>query len=476
MDLEEMKAKIQYLKDVKGLSFRQIERETGISREKSSRIYSGNWEKPNRYKGSYLDTYRDLISHWFKECPSLKAVQVYQRLQERGIKTAHRSVARYTKDFRRKKTKVYWPLEFLPGEEGQVDWFFVTHPKLGKLCGFALILSYSRYLFVHLFPRHSFEFFIEGHLMAFQFFGGYPHALRYDNLRSVVLKKQPLTYNSSFLEFAHHYGFEIRLCNPASGNEKGRVERVIRSLRETFFNIATNHLSLRSLNCDLQEWVNTKNNTIHRATGKLPSEKKEEEKLKPLPQISWKNMVIHIPKLPTKTGLLIFDTNSYSIPTYLGRNPLIIHVFVDHLEIYTARQEKVASHSRCFKRYQTIINSSHRSFQNLSLKAKQDRIYAVIKRLDVCVERFLEQNQAKGEDHRLAAYQIFKLLKNFNHLTIISAIRETLKQNSPNLKTLFSLLEPSSSTQLMEKVVPQNQNLLQLDYMPRNLEDYHDEK
>ena len=137
-----------------------------------------------------MDAFEDLIVHWFKETPSLKSIQIYNRLTERGIKTSYRTVSKYTRQYRKKKTKVYWPLEFLPGEEGQVDWFFVNHPKLGKLCGFALILSYSRYLFVHLFPRHSFEFFIEGHLMAFKKFGGYPHALKYDNLRSVT--KAPL--------------------------------------------------------------------------------------------------------------------------------------------------------------------------------------------------------------------------------------------------------------------------------------------
>jgi transposase len=141
----------------------------------------------------------------------------------------------------RKKAKTYWPLTFLPGEEAQVDWFFLNHPILGKLAGFTIILSYSRLAFAHLFPRYSFEFFIEGHLLAFEKLGGTPRALRYDNLRSVVLKQEPLTYNPAFLDFAHFYGFDIRLCNPAKGNEKGRVERLIRTLRDTFENTAAHH-------------------------------------------------------------------------------------------------------------------------------------------------------------------------------------------------------------------------------------------
>ncbi len=77
-----------------------------------------------------------------------------------------------------------------------VDWCFVRHPGLGKFYCFVLILSYSRYLFA----RSSFEFFIQGHLTAFSSFNGYPHGLRYDNLKSVVLRRRPeLEYNPRFL-------------------------------------------------------------------------------------------------------------------------------------------------------------------------------------------------------------------------------------------------------------------------------------
>ena len=228
--MNDLKQKIRYLKDVLGLSFRQIQLQSGISRKRASRLYSKTTET-NMTPPRLLHDYRSLIGEWFAECPSLKASQVYQRLRARGVKVSYPTVTLETLVFRKKRPTIYHPLEFLPGEEGQVDWFFVNLPPLGKLCGFAMILSYSRYLFAHLFCRSSFEFFIEGHRQAFDFFGGFPQTLVYDNLSSVVLQRQPLQYNPRFLEFAHHYRFEIRLCNPASGNEKGRVERVIRTLK-----------------------------------------------------------------------------------------------------------------------------------------------------------------------------------------------------------------------------------------------------
>lgn len=470
--MDDIKNKILYLKDVQNLSLRQIAQQSNLSRQCVSRIYSGTWQEIQP-RGFLLDAYRDLIAQWFADCKSLKAIQVYQRLQERGVPVGQRTVSRYTQGFRRKKYKTYLPLSFLPGEEGQVDWFFVNHPHLGKLCGFALILSYSRYLFAHLFPRSSFEFFIEGHLMAFSSFGGCPHALRYDNLKSVVLKKQPLQYNPSFLDFARHYSFEIRLCNLAAGNEKGRVERVIRSLRETFFNTQEHHLSLKALNQALHEWVEQKNHILHRATQKIPVEAKKEELLKALPERPWDNIIIHAPKRSTKTGLILFDTNSYSIPDYLTGQLLSLHVRVDHIDIYTLNHQRVASHPRSFERYCQILNPSHRSCRTLSQAAKRERIYALIKNMAPEIERFLARTEQGGDDPYQCAYQLFKLLKTTARATLLSAIRESLVQTVVKMSYVHSLLQ-QQPPHSHEFVSPQNKHLLNIDYKERTLEAYDD--
>src|SRR3990170_8826664 len=284
--MEEIKQRILYLRDVIGLSFYQIEEQVGISRKRASRIYRGSSPEDMRKRFCLLDKYHPLISTWFREYPSLKALQVYTWLQERGVKVSYTLVVKYTRELRRKKEKVYHPLHFLPGEEGQVDWCIIPHPTMGKLFCFVLILSYSRYLFAHIFPRSSFEFFVEGHIMALSSMNGTARSLRYDNLKTVVIKRRPeIQYNPRFMDFVRHYGVEIRLCNPACGNEKGRVERVIRTMKTTFFNNADRYGSLSAINQGLHEWVTDKNNTLHRSTGKSPVELFREESLKPLPAI-----------------------------------------------------------------------------------------------------------------------------------------------------------------------------------------------
>ena len=462
--------KIKYLKEVKGLTFRQIEAEAGIPRKRASKIYSGVLPMIEK-RGFLLDPYRDLITSWLQDIPSLKAIQIWHRLKERGIAVSYRATAEYTLEWRKKKKgKVYWPLTFLPGEEGQVDWFFAAHPCLGKLAGFALVLSYSRYVFAHLIPRSSFEFFIEGHLLAFERFEGTPRALRYDNLKSVVLKREPLTYNPAFLEFARYYGFEIRLCNPASGNEKGRVERLIRSIRETFLNTADHHQSLQAVNEALHQWTFQKNQTVHRATDRIPAEAKKEETLKALPAKPWNNVRVHPPQSPTKTGFMIFDTNLYSVPEYKAHGPLSLHSSTDRVEIYDAKGNRVACHPRSFGRKKEIANPLHRSGKYLSKKGKRDRIHAVIKNMDPEMEKFLEQNTHAGEDPYQSAYVFFTLLKEHSRGLLLSLVREAVEQKCCRMKWILSRLNLSSTQ--TEAVSPQNAALLAIDYKPRPLEDY----
>lgn len=468
--MEEIRQRIRYLRETMQLSFRQIGERIGISRKRVSRIYQGYFQEKERKRVCRLDPYRSLISTWFHEYPSLKALQIYRWLKERGVEVSYPRVVQFTRELRRKKDRVYHPLSFLPGEEAQVDWCFMHQPGIGKLCCFVCILSYSRYLFAHLFPRSSFEFFIQGHLMAFSALGGVPHSLRYDNLKSVVLKRTPqVQYNPRFLEFCRHYGIEIRLCNPARGNEKGRVERVIRTMKETFFT-AQSASCLKGLNKGLLEWVENKNDALHRATGRRPVDLLQEEPLKPLPQIPWHNETIHPPVKTTKTALMLFDTNAYSVPEYLVGRPLSVHATPTMVKIYQADKE-VASHPRCFERYQQIINPLHRSYGRLSQKAKYMRIYEAIKNLHPVMADFLLKNQTVGEDPQKTAYELFGLIKRHSRGMLISIAQECIRRKSPRLRTFLSYLT-TQPAQTSERVMPQHAELLNITYTPRPLEVY----
>jgi transposase len=467
---ETIRQTILYLRDVLKLSFYQIQDRTGISRKRASRIYRGSSPDKREKSDFILDEYRSLIAEWFKEHPTLKAQQVHGWLRTRGVKISYPAVVKYTRGFRKKVPKAFHPLTFLPGEEAQADWCFVNHPRLGKLYCFVFILSYSRYLFAHVFARSSFEFFIEGHLMAFAALGGIPYGIRYDNLSTVVLKRRPkIQYNPRFLEFSRYYNLEIRLCNPGAGNEKGRVERAIRTLREVFFNTMEKYSSLKALDHALHEWVDNKNRTAHRTTEEKPAELLPEEKLRPLPENPWNNVLIHPPVKTTKTALMIFDTNSYSVPDYLVGKSLSIHSTPETVMIYDGAKQ-IASHPRSFDRRRQIINPLHRSYGKLSLKAKIERIHDVIKALHPVISDFLVKNQICGEDPRKTAYEIFKLMKSHSRGMLISVASECLNKKSPRLRTFLSYLHREFTE--AEAVQPQKGELLNISYRPRGLEEY----
>src|SRR5437762_10214503 len=102
---------------------------------------------------------------------------------------------------------------------------------------FVMVLSFSRKIFLHFCLNQQMANFLRGHEAAFAAFSGIPRVLLYDNLRSAVLERSgdAIRFNPELLEFAAHYRFEPRPVAVARGNEKGRVERAIRYIRDAFF-------------------------------------------------------------------------------------------------------------------------------------------------------------------------------------------------------------------------------------------------
>ena len=102
---------------------------------------------------------------------------------------------------------------------------------------FVMVLSYSRRIFLRFFLDARMDSFLRGHVQAFSAWGGCPRVLLYDNLKSAVLERagDAIRFNPELLKFAAHHGIEPRPVGIARGNEKGRVERSIRYIREAFF-------------------------------------------------------------------------------------------------------------------------------------------------------------------------------------------------------------------------------------------------
>ncbi|MBU4479780.1 MAG: IS21 family transposase [Candidatus Omnitrophica bacterium] len=468
MDEENLIQRVLHLKQVEQLSQRQIANILGIGRKRVRQIIKGTDAAKPIPKKSVLDDYIHLIVHWYKQYPNLKALQVYERLKSYGYQGSYPSVVLFSREYRKPKENAYHPLVFLPGEEAQVDWFFFNHECFGQVAGFVYVLSFSRYAWGMFYPKTSFEFFLAGHLECFKHIGGLAHCHRYDNLKSVVLNRVPvIKYNPQFLDFSRFYGFSIYLCNPYKGNEKGRVERLIRDIR--VFLYAETFVDLNDLNRKFHLWLEKRNNTLHRSTDKIPKDLLVQERLIRLPQQAYLPRRI-IPAVASQTALVEFETNKYSVPSTCAGKAVDIAAYPEDIHI-SLSGGKVAIHKRCFAKKQMIQNPLHAErLLNHTPNFKMKRILQLITGMDKAFLEFITKQDTEDERMRVA-YEFFTLLKTHSRAMVISAVKELNSMPCFKIKALRSLLhlpEPAESALLW----PQNQKLLNLTYEERSLNDY----
>lgn len=473
MDTESILKRILHLREVEKLSLRQIGKELGIGRKRVSRILrqSDISTKPLP-RPRIIDPFRGLISEWYTQRPFLKAIQVYERLLTYGFTGSYPTVAVYARKYHKKRERPYHTLEFLPGEEAQIDWFYFIHENLGKVYGFLYLLCYSRYAWGKFYPKNSFEFFLDGHIQCFEHLKGLAHTHRYDNLKSVVLKRYPnIEYNAQFLDFARFYGFSIYLCNPYSGNEKGRVERPIRDIRSFLY--AEDFKDIDELNYKYHGYLYKRNNRIHRSTRKTPQELLLQENLLKLPVNSYPPTRT-IPGVSiSKTCLLEFETNRYSVPSAWAGKYCEIVAYPQKIEIWS-QGKKIATHSRSFDKKQLIQNPLHAEIllKATSPQFKMRRIYQLISSMNPAFNFFLEHQDNDSQQNQVA-YELFQLLRSHSKSMLISAVTQLNTMRSFRLKALRSLLNLPVPHQ-PDPLWPQNTGLLDLNYKERSLNDYDD--
>jgi transposase len=209
---------------------------------------------------SRIDPYLPFIHQTLETFPTLTASRLYEMVRERGypgrpdhfrhIIACHRP---------RPKAEAFLRLRTLPGEQGQVDRAHFGHLEIGRarrpLMAFVMVLSHSRQIFLRFFPDARMDSFLRGHVAAFTAWSGVPRVLLYDNLKSAVLERRgdAIRFQPTLLSFAGQYRYEPRPVAIARGNEKGRVERAIRYVRDAFF-AARSFTDLDDLNAQAEAW------------------------------------------------------------------------------------------------------------------------------------------------------------------------------------------------------------------------------
>jgi hypothetical protein len=275
-------------------------------------------------------------------------------------------------------------------------------------------------------------------------------------------------YNPQFLDFSRFFGFSIHACNPYSGNEKGRVERPIRDARAFLY--GQDFTDLDDLNDKFRGWLAKRSLQVHRSTGKTPYELLGKEKLLGLPTGDYP-ATRTIPAVGiSKTALVEFETNHYSVPTSCVGQIAEIVAWPEKIEIRVSSQP-VAVHPRSFERKRLIRNPLHaEKLLERSGHFKYERILQLIQAMDPAFDHFLWAMKEEFEKLQ-AAYELFQLLKIYSRTILASAVEELNGIGSFKIKALRSLLNLPSPKE-NDPLWPANLNLLKLSYAQRSLKDY----
>ena len=401
-------------------------------------------------RASAIDPYLPFVLETLAQFPRLTAARLYGMVKERGYPGQpdhfRHLIARHRP---RPKAEAYLRLRTLPGEQCQVDWGHFGHLQIGKarrpLMGFVIVLSWSRRIFLRFFLGAHMENFLRGHVAAFAAFGGVPRVALYDNLKSAVLERQGnvIRFNPTLLALSGHYRFEPRPVAVARGNEKGRVERAIRYIRDAFF-AGRSFSDIDDLNAQAQAW--TEGPASERRCPEdtsmtvLDAFRQEQPRLLALPETAFPCDEVKAVSTQ-KTPYVRFDLNDYSIPhTHVGR-ALTVHADLRRVRVLEG-QSVISTHARSYDRGQQVELPEH--VEALVAHKRQAAAHRASDQLIQAVpasRELLARAAERGEPLGRTARDLLDLLDRYGVAELQAAIDDALARGVPHPNAVRLALE-----------------------------------
>ena len=292
------------------------------------------------------------------------AQRIFERLVEEGYTGGYTQVREKVAQLRRQSGEVFIPLRHDPGTaQMDVGQALVRQDgQLRKVYFLVMVLPYSDALFVQAFWHARTEMFWEFHKRAFEYFGGVPRRISYDNdkvLVSRVLGKRARRLTDGFLQLQSHYCFAEHFCGVNRPNEKGVVEGTVKFARLKYFVPVPQVRDLEELNARLLEQCR------HDLSRTLRGQKankalllgEDQAAFLPLPQVPF-DACRKQRAWACSLSLVRFDTNDYSVPTAYAHRELLVKGYVDRVEVCCADQV-IARHDRCWGREQYCLQPLH---------------------------------------------------------------------------------------------------------------------
>lgn len=305
-----------------GHSIRKISKQLGLSRNTVRKYLRSNPMPAVRAaRSSKLDPYKDQIQSWVKDDHLLDCLTMLERLRASGYtggvtilrdfvhpmrppKGGHRAVQRY---------------ETEPGKQMQIDWGTFMYERGGvrkKVYGMTAIMSHSRSRFVVYSKRCDTASLIRAIMDALEYFGGLPETILSDRMKSVLVTVEDgtLIWNSVYADFLAAIGVAPRVCRPRTPQTKGKVERSIRIVKESFWP-GVRFVDIGDLNEQVLAWCEARNERVHRTTHERPARRLRNENLDPLPQgYAWERVRSERRRV-SWGGFISFDGVRYGLPS-----------------------------------------------------------------------------------------------------------------------------------------------------------------
>lgn len=460
--------KIRRLYHKDGLSQRKIAEKLHLSR-RTVRKYLNIVEIPE-YQRQYTDSpklgpYKERLVERLKEemdkPPSqrLTAVRHFEYLQSLGFEGKYpcvsRFINRYKATFSPSTSAVFIPQKFPLGESYQFDWSIekVVLNGIETTVNIAHFrLCHSRAYYVRAYFRQTLEMLMDAHNHAFAYFGGVPSRGIYDNPKTIVKQiksGKERSFNEGFLTMMNHFLIEPVACTPASGWEKGQVERQVQTLRKRLFRPLLAFSSLEELNNYLrdwcarriqtQPWVEDKQQTVSQRL------EKEREKLSPFkPYLGYRTTRL----LVNTSALILFDAHRYSVPCHLCGKEVIAQIGAQEI-VLVYQHQIVARHPRQFTKGGTSYNPLH---YLSALKRKPGALrhgepfqgWALPAAIQTLQHHLLKQ--PRGDK---AMVKLLSLIADFGEDIGVTAAELALEQGLPTVEAVLNII-----LRLTEPTVP----------------------
>jgi len=454
----ELYARVRRAVLVEGMSRRTAAQEFGLARKTVSKMleYSAppGYQRQQPVRRPKLGPWQgtiDTILEDDKQRPRKQhhtAKRIFERLRaEHGYTGGHTIVKDYVREKKLGGQEMFVPVTHAPGE-AQADFGEALAMIAGieqKAHFMAFDLPHSDDCFVQAFPAETAEAFLEAHVRSFEYFGGVPTRILYDNTTLAVariLGDGQRKKTRAFSELQSHYLFAEKFGRPAKGNDKGKVENLVGYTRRNFMVPIPRAANWEDLNTQLTVDCRVRRAQRLRGHTETIGERFERDRaaLLPLPLARFEACDKTTARV-NSISLARYRANDYSVPTEYGHRQVLVKAYV-HRIVIVCGSEVIAEHMRSYEREATVYNPLH-YLALLEHKSRALDQAAPLSgwQLPECFAQLRRLLEARLRKHAAREYiQVLRLVEHFPLAEVTAAVEQALALNTISFDAVRHLL------------------------------------